>query len=149
MWEMLLNECGTGWLVGNALINHLMYADDLVILCPCSSGLQQLFRICSQYGIDFDIKYNVKKMNIMVVRSREDRKFVFTDFFPSDIWHWQVCNVAKYLGHYITDDLSDDRDIYRQCRKLHAQANTLAVWMAVWCYFSLNHLWTELCQVLV
>ena len=62
-----------------------MYADDLVILCPYSAGLQQLLRICSQYGIDFDIKYNVKKSNIMIVRSREDRKFVFPDFFLSDI----------------------------------------------------------------
>ncbi len=26
---------------------------------------------------------------------------------------------------YITDDLSDDRDIYRQCRMMYAQANML------------------------
>ncbi len=43
-----------------------MYADDLVIFCPYSAGLQQLLRICSQYGSDFDIKYNAKKSNIMV-----------------------------------------------------------------------------------
>uniref|UniRef100_A0A671UZC4 Reverse transcriptase domain-containing protein n=1 Tax=Sparus aurata TaxID=8175 RepID=A0A671UZC4_SPAAU len=46
--SLQLNECGTGCLVGNSLINHLMYADDLVILCPYSAGLQQLLRICSQ-----------------------------------------------------------------------------------------------------
>ena len=101
-----------------------MYANDLVILCPCSAGLQQLLRICSQYGID-DIKCNVKKSNIMIVRSRKDEQLVFPEFFLSDI-ALKVCNEAKYLGHYITDDLSDDKDIYRQCRKLYAQANTLA-----------------------
>ena len=31
----------------------------------------------------------------------------------------------KYLGHIISDDLSDDSDILRQCRKIYAQANML------------------------
>lgn len=33
------------------------------------------------------------------------------------------CNEIKYLG---TNDLSHDKDIYRLCRKLYAQANMLA-----------------------
>ena len=37
----------------------------------------------------------------------------------------KVCYKTKYLGHYITDDLSDDRDIYLQCRAIYAQAKTL------------------------
>ena len=31
----------------------------------------------------------------------------------------------KYLGHYITDDLSDDDDINRQRRTLFAQGNII------------------------
>lgn len=46
-----LNWCGTGCMVSNSLINHLMDADDLVIFS--GAGLQHLLRICSQYGIDF------------------------------------------------------------------------------------------------
>ena len=63
--SLQLKRCGTGCIVGNSIINHLMYTDDLVIFCPCSAGLQQLLRVCSQYGIDFDIKYNATKSNIM------------------------------------------------------------------------------------
>lgn len=33
---------------------------------------------------------------------------------------------VKYLGHYIYDDLSDDMDIYRQCRLIYTQANMLS-----------------------
>lgn len=51
-----LNGCNTGCLVGNSVINHLMYADDLVIFSPYNAGLQQLMKVCSQYGKD-DIKY--------------------------------------------------------------------------------------------
>ena len=35
------------------------------------------------------------------------------------------CAVKLYICHCITDDLTDDRDIQRQCRKLYAQANML------------------------
>lgn len=38
----------------------------------------------------------------------------------------EVCKKIKYLGHFITDDMNDDDDIYRQCCKLYAQANTIA-----------------------
>ncbi len=34
-----------------------------------------------------------------------------------------TCKETKYLGHFISDDLNDDRDIYRRCSKLYAQAN--------------------------
>lgn len=38
----------------------------------------------------------------------------------------EVCKKIKYLGHCIADDMNDDDDIYRQCYKLYAQANTIA-----------------------
>ncbi len=37
-----LNECKTGCINGRLLLNHLMYADDLVIFSPYSGGLQML-----------------------------------------------------------------------------------------------------------
>ena len=119
-----LNSCDTGCRVGSTIINHLMYADDLVILCPYSAGLQQLLRVCSQYGSDCDIIYNAKKSNIMIIRSKEDSKLSFPVFFLSGT-ALKVCDEVKYLGHYLTNDLSDDRDIYRQRRMLYAQANMI------------------------
>ena len=35
-----LNSCITGCLSGNITINHLMYADDLVLLSPSATGLR-------------------------------------------------------------------------------------------------------------
>ena len=119
-----LNGCGTGCWVGNSVVNHLMYADDLVVFSPYSAGLQQLLRICSQYGTEFDIKYNASKSNIMIARSRDDKNAPFPDFNLSGSV-LEVCDEIKYLGHFISSDLSDDKDINRQCRMLYAQANTL------------------------
>ncbi len=36
-----------------------------------------------------------------------------------------VVEVTKYLGHIFTNDLRDDKDIQRQCRKLYGQGNML------------------------
>ena len=122
--SLILNASGTGCRIGDALINHLMYADDLVIFSPYSAGLQQLLRVCTQYGDDFDIKYNAKKSKIMIVRSRGDRQSTFPDFYLSGT-ALSVCSEITYLGHIMSNDLSDDKDIYRQRRKLYAQANML------------------------
>ena len=120
-----LNACGTDCRVGDSLINHLMYTDDLVIFSPYSAGLQQLLSVCSQYGFDFNIKYNAKKSKVMIVRSREDRQSKFPDFYLSEA-ALSVCSEITYLGHIISNDLTDDKDIYRQRRKLYAQANMLS-----------------------
>ena len=119
-----LNACKTGCVVGDNVINHLMYADDLVILSPYTAGLQQLLRICSQYGLEHDIIYNAKKSCIMIIRCREDRKSIFPVFHLSDV-ALGVSRELKYLGHIISEDLTDDSDIQRQCRKIYAQANML------------------------
>ena len=112
-------------MVGNRLINHLMYADDLVVLSPYSAGLQKLLRVCTEYGVQYDIKFNPKKSVVMIARTKEDQKRKFPSFCLSE----QSLNVVtkiKYLGHIIRDDLCDDDDVQRQCCKLYAQANMIA-----------------------
>ena len=43
----------------------------------------------------------------------------------------EVDNV-KYLGHFISNTLHDDKDILRQCRQLYARGNTL-LWKLYMC----------------
>ena len=58
---MTLNAYRVGCCVGNAIIKHLMYADDLVILAPSVAGLSKLLRICELFGESNDIVFNQKK----------------------------------------------------------------------------------------
>ena len=119
-----LEECNTGCMIGDTLINHLMYADDLSLISPSSSGFQHLLNICSNYGLDFNIKYNAKKSMVLICRTKDDSELRFPHFYLSG----QTVNVAKsakYLGHIITDTLDDDEDMYRQRRMLYVQANML------------------------
>ena len=44
--------------MGNEIINHLMYADDLVIMAPSVAGLSKLLGICKLFGASHDIQFN-------------------------------------------------------------------------------------------
>ena len=78
-----LGECRTGCMMGDTLINHFMYADDLSIISPCSSGFQQLLNICTNYGLDFNIKYNAKKSMVLICRAKGDGELRFPNFHLS------------------------------------------------------------------
>ena len=120
-----LNACNTGCMLGDNLVNNLMYADDLVVLSPSSAGLQQLLNICTVYGIENDIMYNASKSVVLICRTKEDEGQIFPDFKLS-FNVLNVCSKVNYLGHFITEHMTDDEDIRRQCRKMYAQANILA-----------------------
>ena len=62
---------------------------------------------------------------IMICRTVEDRHMTFPDFKLSGKV-LNICSEVKYLGHVITDQLTDDEDIFRQCRMLYVRANVLA-----------------------
>ena len=61
-----LNNVNAGCIIASSLINHLMYADDLVLMAPSSMGLSMLLSVCSEYGIEYDVKYNSTKRNVMI-----------------------------------------------------------------------------------
>ena len=48
--SLSLNDTKTGCSIGVVMVNHLMYADDLVTISPSAKGLQRLLHTCSVYG---------------------------------------------------------------------------------------------------
>ena len=64
-----------------------------------------------------DVKYNAKKSAVMIYKSMTLKGCTIHNFkLNGMILH--VVASYKYLGHYITDYLSDDDDINRQRRTL-------------------------------
>ena len=93
-----LNLAHIGYMLGSAKINHLMYADDLVILSPSAKGLRKLLKICEVYGIEFDIKYNGNKSSVLLFtcsKLKDCDKCIFklNDEIIS------IGHLYKYLGH--------------------------------------------------
>ena len=64
-----LNCCKTGCLSGEMMINHLMYADDLMLLSPSATGLQELLLACEKYSKEHATIYNSKKSSVLICKN--------------------------------------------------------------------------------
>ena len=106
------------------IVNHLLYADDLVIFIPNSHGLSCLLNVFGQYGIDNEINYNSLKSVLMKVQSSMDKQMRVPAFSLNDI-QLNESEKVKYVGYIISDTLRDDADIMQQHRMLYAQGNML------------------------
>ena len=60
-----LNNLKIGCSIDDLFINHLMYADDLVLISPSTRGLSRLIEECQKYGLEFDILFNSSKSAVM------------------------------------------------------------------------------------
>ena len=100
-----------------------MYVDDLVVFAPSVAGLNKLLKLCEQFSVTHDIKFNPKKCVTMSFRSKSIKDSTLPMFTLNGEVLQEVVS-TKYLGHYICNDLTDDTDVKRQCRQLYMQANS-------------------------
>ena len=119
-----LNSLNIGCIAKQLLINHLMYADDLVLISPSTAGLQKLLDICQRFGLDHDIIFNPKKSAVMLFKPK-DAIQLNSPNFTLNSESISIVKEYNYLGCTICDDLSDEKDIDRQKRKLYGQGNTI------------------------
>ena len=108
-----LSNTPTGCSIGGVMVNHIMYADDVVIISPSVKGLQRLLDICAVYGQTHDILFNDDKTVCMYMPAKSSfyintpavflngRKLSFTSKY-------------KYLGTLMTHDGSDEANMSRQ-----------------------------------
>ena len=122
--SVTLSETKVGCALGKTMVNHLAYADDLVILSPSVKGLQKLLNICSEYGEEHDIMFNHTKTECMYfpVKGRALINIPKV-FLNAHLLRWVT--KYKYLGILLTDDLSDDCNMLRQRGICYARSNSL------------------------
>ena len=120
----LLNMCNAGCVINGTSFNHLMYADDTVLIAPSASGLQKLLQICETYAVECDIIFNVKKTKCIVVKPKLLKKLNM----PTVYLNGKALNFVsshKYLGVLFCDDQRDDDDITKHIRGLYSRGNVL------------------------
>ena len=134
-----------GCLIGDFKINHLIYADDLVIFSTGSYGQQMLVNACGHYGNDCSILFNEKKTVCMLIQPNA-RKLRQVPIYLNNRMLSYV-NVYKYLGHLINSDLKDNDDIQAQTRLFYARGNALIRDFKFASLSVKNHLFTNFCDV--
>ena len=122
--SILLSRCQRGCVVNNIYVNHMFYADDSILLAPSPTSLQKLLNVCHEYACMFELKYNVKKTECMLIKPK-CLKFLECPALVLGGLKLKFTDVKKYLGCFISEDCYDDHDIKRQIRCVYARGNIL------------------------
>jgi len=98
-----LNKLNVGIHLGDLIINHLMYADDVLLLASNIADLNMLLQVTSKFGIDYELKFNPSKTQFMICdRFRSKRKFDLPYFNGESL---KRIYKLKYLGMNLTPEL--------------------------------------------
>ncbi|XP_060802244.1 uncharacterized protein LOC132902175 [Amyelois transitella] len=119
-----LTSTGLGCSIDGTCINNISYADDMVLLSPSVGALRRMLSICERYALTHGLRYNAKKSEFMVFKAGSKQYKAPAVTLCGTPLH-QVSSF-KYLGHWITETMSDDVDIERERRALSVRCNMLA-----------------------
>lgn len=119
-----LNSMYVGCRINGKMMNHLMYADDLVLMAPSAPALKLLIQKCDAYSKKFDILFNTQKTVCMLFESKYF-KFETKPVIKLNDNNLEYVSNYKYLGHIISSDLTDDKDILNQLRCIYSRGNSL------------------------
>jgi len=108
-----------GCYIGCMAVNILAYADDIVILSLSWRGLQALIDKLLLCARSIDMACNARKTVCMVVNPQCRSRVISSSFplFTLGSSQLQFVSSFRYLGHILTNTLSDNKDI--QCEKKH------------------------------
>ena len=119
-----LQATGVGCNVGGAWVNSLSYADDMVLLAPTVTALQLLLEVCRAYAGPHDIVYNTTNTECMLVRPKQSQGQFSTRVILGNE-ELSFVEEFHYLGHIMTADCRDDKDIKKQFRRQNAVGGML------------------------
>ena len=128
-------------------INHLCYADDMVLLSPTPHGLQKMLDICTYYASSHDILFHPKKSVCMAICPNLFKNMILPDI--------SLCGSVlsyvdsyKYLGFHISNasSKSDDLELRHQYRLLCCRSNSLIRKFAICSYSVKRFLYSTYCS---
>ena len=114
-----LQKLPVGCCCGDMVVNHLMYADDIDLLSPSGKGMQPIIDATYACGNDYDIIFNITKSQVMfydTLQIGQAAHIMLGDTVLS------VTQTYRYLGHIITNNLSDEADMEDNMRGLYARS---------------------------
>ncbi|KAL0860204.1 hypothetical protein ABMA27_010511 [Loxostege sticticalis] len=121
-----LSSTYVGCHVGGVCINNISYADDMVLLSPSIGALRKLLHMCEEYAVSHGLRYNSLKSEFMVFQAGaagRQRSVPSVTLGGTDL---KRVHQFKYLGHWVTDSLSDSVDVERERRAMCVRCNMLA-----------------------
>ena len=115
-----LNKCDYGVYLGETFVNHLVYADDIILMAKTNAGLEKLYeRVMKFTGMHGDISMNPSKSIILRVGLKSNKRVAQS-----------FCNIptethAKYLGAYVCSHKYRSVEVSRLRSSLYGRFNAM------------------------
>jgi len=119
-----LTNIKAGCYIGEVLLNHLIFADDICVFCPSVRWLQRILDVCQAYAESHGNIFNCKKTVCMTFKAKSARSTA-TPVLKLCGQYVNSVDQYKYLGILLDTELSDDKGIQRQLRYQYCAANKL------------------------
>jgi len=123
-WNSYLYNIKAGCYIGEVLLNHLMFADDISLFCPSVRWLQEKLDVCQAYAELHGIIFNCNK-TVCVTFKAKSAKSTATPLLKLGGQYVKSVDQYKYVGIILDTELSDDKDIQRQLQYQYCAPNML------------------------
>ena len=120
----MLQSLNYGCHLNNTCFNHLIYADDTVLIAPSPGALQKLIHVCNDYIKSHSLVLNVKKTKCMMLTPKIFRNITFPTMYI-DNNPIKVVTEEKYLGYHIRSDCTDDAAMLNALKGVYSRGNML------------------------
>ena len=105
-----------GCYINSTCVNHLVYADDMVLLAPSPRALQGLIDTAAKYFVDNGLMINRKKTKCMAITRLCNKDIHIPSFYV----HRTTISRERhnnYLGYTISDDVQDNQAIIMEKKR--------------------------------
>jgi len=121
-----LNNIKAGCYIGKVLLNHLMFADDVCVLCPSVRWLQRILGVCQAYVESHGIIFNCNKTVCMTFKDKS-AKSTATPLLKLGGQYVKSVDQYKYLRIVLDTELSNDKvtKTFRDNCDINSVANKL------------------------
>jgi len=117
----MLESSGIGCWLGRKYLGALAYADDVILMCPSSVGLQKMLHICEEYATQHSLTFNTSKTVCVKFCHNQQTTGLPNVKLCGNTLEWK--STVTHLGSDIECDLSDRADILQRRNKLFAGSN--------------------------
>ena len=98
-----LNQEESGVRIGEIIINNILYADDIILICNNAEDLEKLLNIATNYGIKNEIKFNPNKTQYVIF---DDKKPTINEQIRFGGIQIEKITKIKYLGVHLDNKLN-------------------------------------------
>ena len=99
-----LRESGLGCTVGPHFAGCVVYADDIVLLSPTITGMEEMLKISLDFSEKFHMKFNASKSQYIIFSPKGNSRKTNGIFVGNRLIHSQ--SKVTHLGHIIYADLN-------------------------------------------